>query len=742
MPDLRLLPATLYLLVGGLVILLGGVILRDSAGDRIRRVTGLLLLLVGLKALFEGMSFAVVRSAAGVVPDTRPLRVFGYLWEFFFPTLVLFAAVFPRDAKFLSRFRLSVPFLYLPHTFHFLVLSFLGEDRLALPDLPQKFDYLRVPYKVGGYLINLLLSIQLSLFSLVNLGYIAVAVALLYNSWRQTTNPRLRSQLNVIINGLGSCVMLYAVAEPIRILTGLKVNAEVRHAVVVVALALGAGGIAYSIVRHRFLDTQILVRRSILYALVSGFLAGVYLILVRGVQSLMASATHIDPRVIEPVFLVLALVLFQPTLARLEELVDGLFLRDRHDPRNLIRQLSRDIITILDRRLLTEQIVLTMAEGVMAQKPALVDFAAPHGKRVISTQLEPHEVALLESCADEFEALGVNDEFTHRDQLAGLRGNENSPALNALQKIGLRYLLPLRHGGRKHGVLLLGRKVTGVSYTGEEVSLLVTLANQVGVALQNASLYRQTLDAAVLEEELALARKIQQNLLPARAPEVRPFSVAARNVPSQQVGGDFYDLVDLGGGRLLLAVADVSGKGVPAAILTSMLQAALRTQLKSAGGPAEILRNLNEMVYQFTAADQFATFFLGVLDGADLTFRYANAGHNFPFVLKAGEGMETLETGGLLLGAFPGIDWPEGSVTLAPGDTLLLYTDGITEARPPDVDEEYGEGRFNERLALLRCAPVEQMLDDILTDVTLYAGGTPQDDATLVIVRVGEGISA
>jgi hypothetical protein len=153
MPD-PVLPATLYLLVGGLVILLGGVILRDSAGDRIRRVTGLLLLLVGLKALFEGMSFAVVRTAGGAAPDTRALRIFGYLWELFFPTLVLFAAIFPRDAKFLSRFRLSVPFLYLPHTFHFLVLVFLGEDRLALPDLPQTLDYLRVPYKVGGYLIN------------------------------------------------------------------------------------------------------------------------------------------------------------------------------------------------------------------------------------------------------------------------------------------------------------------------------------------------------------------------------------------------------------------------------------------------------------------------------------------------------------------------------------------------------------------------------------------------------------
>lgn len=735
MPELRLLPAILYLLVGGLSVLLGGVVLRDSAGDRIRRVTGALLLLVGLKAVYEGLGLATVGVAPGPVPDSRLLRVFGYLWEFFFPTLVLFAAVFPQENIFLRRFRLAIPILYLPHTFHFLVLTFLGEDRLPLPDLPDRLDYLRVPYKIGGYLVNTLLSIQFSLFSLVNLGYIAAAVGLLFASFRATTNPRLRNQLNVIINGLGTCVLMYAIAEPIRVLAGLRVRLDLRHLLVMVALAFGVGGIAYSIVRHRFLDTQILLRRSILYAVVSGLLAGVYLFGVRTIQGVMANATHIDPRVIEPVFLVLALILFQPTLIRLEELVDGFFLRDRHDPRNLLRQLSHDIITILDRRDLTNQIVRTLSEGVLSQKPVLLDLAAPPGDQVVAVDLTAEQIVALENMLDAFASLPVTEEFAHRDQLpAGLTGRA-APVVGLLQELGIRYLLPIRHGGRRFGFLLLGRKVTGVSYSAEEVSLLVTLANQVGVALQNAALYRASLEKAVLEEELVVARKIQQNLLPAHPPDVPGFEIAACNVPSQQVGGDFYDLVDLGEGRILLAIADVSGKGVPAALLTSMLQASLRTQLKREEAPGVMLRNLNEMAYQFTAPDQFATFFLGILDSASGEFVYSNAGHNFPILVARDGAFSDLAEGGLLLGAFPDLSWPEGRVRLAPGDALLLYTDGITEARPPHLEEEYGERRFTERLTALLGASAAVLLQDILTDVTAYAGGTPQDDVTLVIVR-------
>lgn len=738
MPDFRTLPATLYLTIGALAILLGVVIFRENVRERIHRVTGTLLLLVGLKAAYEGLVYVAVGGAA----DYPVLSSVGFLWEFFFPTLLLFASIFPRENSYLKRIRWASLLVYLPHTFHFLLLLYLGvggRSDLGLGSLAPHAAWARGLFRLGETLFGLLVNVQVALFSLVNIGYVAAAVALLLASFRGSSNRRLKGQLKIITAGLGSCVGLYMLAEPVPVLLGYALNPLTRQALVISALTMAAGSIAYSIVRYRFLDTQLLARRSILYAVVTAVLVGLYLTLVRQLQTFLARALGREVEIIEPVFLVLALILFQPVLQRLEEIIDRYFLRDRLDHRNILRQLSRDIVSILDRRELTRRIVSTLAEGVLARHPVVIDFNAPPGERITGFDLTDAESAELEEEGIRNELLGLpmDEEFLHRDQVAARVQAWGTPLIDLLYRLHVRYLVPIRHGDRLLGMLLLGRKVTGVSYNAEEVSLLTTLANQVGVALQNAGLYRQSLEKAVIEEELALARKIQERLLPARAPVVEPFEVAAVNVPSKQVGGDFYDLVDLKGGRLLIAIADVAGKGVPAALLTSMLQASLRTQIQGMTSPARMLGSLNDLVWQFTAADQFATVFLGILDGPARTLTYANAGHNFPLRVRSDGRVEAMAEGGLLLGAFPGIEWSDARIDLADDDRLIFYTDGITEARPEGEDEEYGEGRFQQEVARLRGATPQHMMNTILEDVASYAGEEQADDITLIIVQVG-----
>lgn len=741
MPDLRTLPATIYLLVGSLAVLLGVVIFRENTRDRIHRVTAAMLGFVGLKAIHEGLAFSLELTSSAAPTAFTAFRPVGYLWELFFPTLVLFASVFPVEHRYLKRVRWAWLLLFIPHTFHFLLLlltSFGVREARPGPQMEAQLKYWGNLVHLGRVAFNLLLSVQISLFSLVNIGYVAAAVALLLASYRASWNPRLKGQLRIITWGLGSCVGLYILAEPVPTLLRFELSGNLRQAMVVVALALGVGSIAYSIVRHRFLDTPLLARRSILYAAVTAILVGLYLTVVRQIQDFLAGVVGIGVPVIEPVFLVLALILFQPALVRLEELIDRFFLRDRLDHRNILRQLSRDVITILDRRQLTERIVSTLSEGVLARHPTLIDFEAEPGRRVVSSDLSPEQAGEMEAAVDSLRALPVVRDFMHRDQLAGPPGSPEAMTLDVLRRADIKYLLPVRYGGRVPGLLMLGRKVTGLSYTAEEISLLTTLANQVGVALQNASLYRQSLDKAVMEEELALARKIQERLLPAAIPSVFPFEISAVNVPSKQVGGDFYDLVDLRDGRVLFAIADVAGKGVPAALLTSMLQASLRTQVAVAASPGTILRNLNALTWEFTGSDQFATFFLGVLDSRRCELTYVNAGHNYPFLVRPDGSLRQLEEGGLLLGAFPGIEWSESRVPLCHGDRLVVYTDGVTEARPPDRDEEYGERRFLEQLGQLNGGSSREMIEEILADVAAYAGEEQADDITLIIVRVLE----
>ena len=262
----------------------------------------------------------------------------------------------------------------------------------------------------------------------------------------------------------------------------------------------------------------------------------------------------------------------------------------------------------------------------------------------------------------------------------------------------------------------------------------------IGIGLASA-FYRRVESRARADQELTVARRIQGSFLPTSFPAMGVVEVDAVNVPSRQVSGDFYDVVPAGDGRFLIAIADVAGKGIPAALLSSMLQASLRTQALAIPSVADILRNVNTVVYRGTAVHQFATFFLARLDTTSLELTFCNAGHNFPMLLKRGGDVATLERGGTVVGILPDTAYEEGTVTLAPGDRVLLYTDGVSEAESPS-GELFGEARL---LALLRALPpalgCREGIARILAEVRGFMGQDEAgDDITLVMARVaGEG---
>src|SRR5258706_7580587 len=205
--------------------------------------------------------------------------------------------------------------------------------------------------------------------------------------------------------------------------------------------------------------------------------------------------------------------------------------------------------------------------------------------------------------------------------------------------------------------------------------------------------YRKALQRAKAEEELHLARRIQRSFLISQFPAMPKLEVHAVNVSSKEVSGDFYDVVPAGENAFLLAIADVAGKGVPAALLSSMLQASLRTQATSIPSVGAILRNINALVYRSTAVNQFATFFLARVDEGALRLAYSNARHNYPVVFRAGGEQITLERGGTVVGILESAQFEEDHLTLLPGDRVLFYTDGINEAANAR-GELFGEERL------------------------------------------------
>jgi serine phosphatase RsbU (regulator of sigma subunit) len=252
--------------------------------------------------------------------------------------------------------------------------------------------------------------------------------------------------------------------------------------------------------------------------------------------------------------------------------------------------------------------------------------------------------------------------------------------------------------------------------------------------------YRDAMERAGSERELQLARGIQRSFLLSEFPRRGRIEVHAVNVSSKEVSGDFYDVVPAGADNVVLAIADVSGKGVPAALLSSMLQASLRTQAGTVGSPADMMRTINALACQRASTGQFATFFLAVLHEPTLTLRFTNAGHNYPVLEPAAGGRVLLERGGCVVGMLDGPEFLEGTVVLAPGDRLVLYTDGVTEAERED-GEMFGEERLYALLAAApREMPAERLVEHVLGGVREFlAGVEPGDDITVMALRVVGG---
>lgn len=245
---------------------------------------------------------------------------------------------------------------------------------------------------------------------------------------------------------------------------------------------------------------------------------------------------------------------------------------------------------------------------------------------------------------------------------------------------------------------------------------------------------------AHLESELEIARKIQERLLPHDMPQLPGFEIAGTSIPSKQVGGDYFDFLDLGKGRLGIAIADVSGKGIPAALLMANLQASLHAQALATEMVAEVAIRINDLLVSSTDGNMFVTFFYGLLDRSLSTFTSTNAGHNPPILLRSDRRIERLEEGGMVLGFLPDQKYAQQTTTLKPGDILVLYTDGITEARDPDASTIekmlFGEDRLFQVIIDNASLSAREVQAAILQAVTTYTKNTPQeDDITLVVIK-------
>ena len=295
--------------------------------------------------------------------------------------------------------------------------------------------------------------------------------------------------------------------------------------------------------------------------------------------------------------------------------------------------------------------------------------------------------------------------------------------------------VPLVLKGRMVGLLNLFNKRAGDDFTDADARLLGIIATQSAQVIEHARLFGEEQALKLMQEEMKLAYKIQMDLLPKEAPVLEGYDIAGVSIPAKAVGGDYFDFIHLNDHSLALCLGDVSGKGMPAALLMANLQATLRGQVMVDPSPATCLNHSNALLFRSTDADKFATLFYGVLDRASHRLAFANAGHNYPLFLKPGAGPTCLDLGGLVLGCLEEFSYAEGTVEFAPGDTLLIYSDGITESFDAN-DEEFGEIRLAALLQANAADTATRLIDRILAAVRAHAGKLSQmDDMTLLVIR-------
>jgi serine phosphatase RsbU (regulator of sigma subunit) len=295
--------------------------------------------------------------------------------------------------------------------------------------------------------------------------------------------------------------------------------------------------------------------------------------------------------------------------------------------------------------------------------------------------------------------------------------------------------VPLSARSRLIGMLTVFNKQGGGDFDADDERLLAILAAQSAQVIENARLVEEEKELVRMREAVHLARRIQRSLLPEAPPDLAGYDLAGFSLPAETVGGDYFDFIPIDDHRLAFCVGDVVGKGLPASLLMANTQATLRGQTGPGVASDVCLERSNRFLHRTLRPGAFVTLFYGILDASTHRVQSANAGHNRPLLLRAGGTVERLEHGGLVLGALAGSAYEEAVHALGPGDVLLVYSDGLTEAMNDDR-EEFGEARTTEVLRAHRGASAAALVDALVAAVQAHAGGVPQsDDITVLVVK-------
>jgi sigma-B regulation protein RsbU (phosphoserine phosphatase) len=511
-------------------------------------------------------------------------------------------------------------------------------------------------------------------------------------------------------------------------------------------LILFPATMAYVIVVQRAMDVRMVIRSGVQYAFASHGIRALRLLIIMAV---VAETYRLPKQADWYVSLLIAaagvvLVLSTRRISqRMLGWVDKRFFREAYNAEKILTELSSSVAGIRDVRQLLETVTKRISESLHVASIAV--FLDRQGTYRLAYAIGAAQLP----GAVEFKPETKIVQFLQRqrapskiyfgDPQSWIHGAPDAEQ-ETLRSLDTQVLLPLTLKSRLMGIISLSGKRSEEPYSRADLQLLSAVASQTGLALENAelteSVRREIAQRERLDRELEIAREVQQRLFPQKLPLVHGLDFAGYCRPAESVGGDYYDFIHLPDASLGIAVGDVSGKGIAAALMMASLQASLRGQtIKPCETLSEMISNINRLMYDASAENRYATFFYAQYYPATRALRYVNAGHNPPMVLRGNQFIRLTE-GGTVVGLFPEFPFCEGFVRLEQGDVLVAFTDGISEAMN-GADEEFEEERLMTAVRKMDGRTAAEMIGQILAEVDGFTAGAKQnDDMTLVVVRV------
>ena len=575
-----------------------------------------------------------------------------------------------------------------------------------------------------------------------------------------TSTGDARRRLKILYVGAATGLTPFFILLIIALVRATDVGQNVPQWVVIASLSillLFPLSLAYVVVVQRAMDLRILVRQGTKYFfarqsvwIISFALASWF---VSTLVKFFGDPTHRHTLDIVRLF-VIAAIFYAFRLfwsSKLQKKIDQRFFREAYSTEQLLSELSDEARSFTEVTPLIDTITRRLGETLHIDRIAVFLRSGETFRLQLATG-----TPLSPGLAGSFILPATSTTITTLARTkapANVYQNDPSSWLvdatdaerTALADLSTELLVPLPGRSRLAGVIALGPKRSEQPYSKADRQMLQTVASQTGLALENAELLQNlTIEVAQRERisrEIEIAREVQERLFPQNYPRIPGVDLAGYCRPAQAVGGDYYDFFPLPDARLALALGDISGKGISAALLMASLRASLRSIASlQQGDLASIIGHVNGIVYESSTTNRYATFFYAEYDPFTRLLTYVNAGHNPPYILRGAQAIP-LEATGIVVGLLPGADYAQATIPMHPGDVLLVFTDGISEAMSND-DEEWGEDRMLATAQQLLAKPdcthtAQQLLACILEAADNFTAGAPQhDDMTLLICAI------